>query len=1760
MDRRVEGLKDLRGTLTYTAVDTDPWTREERPKVLWAGAVAYRSPGRLAWAVQPSGDELPSFFPKWIDRQKGIRGALDEKGLVLQIPFVLHVPEDFGGLYGQEHHGATYYRAGLDSPSPATFPLLARPPLFHPAMWLLELAPRQFLARLPGLKLDGKRQEGASTFYVLTTGPADPRDETRIDESRRMRDKTWLGGEIWIDATDYAITQVVFRYEDCAAAPRHRFEFVFKFSRRIRVGGGGAIATVISHGSVQMVLTRVAINSGVNEEEMAVTPPPEAIVRDWIVQPAGAYEKALEKAPGDAAGWLNLASVRYRHQDFAGALAAFQKVIETRPAAPEGYIGMAYLLKERTVADAAAKILENPRGPGGRCPVVHLALAHWHSAAYRSDPARHHFEEVLKAIGEDPKTLENMTFMLSYGSRADFMNHFLRTFRAELTHELPTFAYTRWGNASATPEERLVVARLYEEAVSKGDTSLWIRTRLIDLYRANGRREDARRHAAGVVAQIARESTRSDDSAADHVMEFFVSEKDFENARKLREIFSARGQVGERQASLLETEIVAARADAGELKRFLDDRVGPEWNPTDRLRFSFTYVRFMRVLKREKRIGLLAQKLLEALRDDASRAFYVHVLEDAIRAYLPSADAAQVKVRLKEKLTGTGPTAGELLSVGQALAYAKRWKEAADKAKEVLGRANLAGGDRARAEMLLAECHQAFKEHDKALEACDRALRERDIPYPLSRGRVYELRARVLLERGDPAPAVVAYAQAFREHAEEKNPSRRWTLKRALIEELRKRASPQVIRKGLEEALQKEKDGPAYQVILAVVHEREGRPGPAAEAFAAALLNWRSDPVLLRELLRARTSALQIEKAVQARAELLRLWPMQRNALRGLSGFDPGDLNGELVRACELRNDPALLRSFAETLAAEEDPSWNLSALGELLLILREEPFIEKIHALLMKSARDEGRRFGFRFPAAYAYHGLGRTDKAVALYREIAEGKGNWGEARVASAREWIGVWEKEAGRRVDVLAILRKKLEEVAEGEADEVARLEESLKGYVEGGYALEVDRAWRAAVRGEKPDPFFCKLGALRGRPPERLSCLERLLGEPAVRPEWHVRYGLSLIGSGQGEKGMAAFLEALKGASKSPPVRDRVARLLWSGAGRLGGDDRKRLALAMAESGAYRWAWELRDCFLTDAEATYAFALKWRTSAAPGEDRSRAGLVEAQALVLLERPADALEAAKAALGEPGAQGPARVELENLRLRLLTGLGLVEELAPAILKWLGERRYESGEIDRVTRTVLALEGERLNALVAALDKVLPGEAGSPGLAVFRARLEMRARRPDRALKLMEEAARRAPEDTWFLRDLGEVRMAVGDFKGAADAFEAVLRQTGLERDLWGVRINLLRCYARSGRPDAAVEQLRALEAKPVLRALGPLAEELGLYEEAIRLYREVLREGVDTHTRLAVARSLLKAKRLEEAETEYRAILKDQSGAGGVQAALPLFALLGEKERGPRIAEILFDVVGKEKNVGQARLALETLELKIPPESRMDVLRSWEKVVGDVTASPIFALATARMHAHWAGAPGRGADVLLAAEKKAPSSAWLPYEAAGLLSSAGRPGEAALAYERAAERDPEGKEIGRLVFHVRLSALREHQRAKDFAAALRVGVMLLADVRSSTPEESAVRSALGAVVDALGEGLWTELRRLRPRLKQPERKSGEDIARLVELLSDDDIEKRTDAAEGLKGIGTAALPSLIILLDAGDVDLRATARRTIRSVLR
>ena len=229
-------------------------------------------------------------------------------------------------------------------------------------------------------------------------------------------------------------------------------------------------------------------------------------------------------------------------------------------------------------------------------------------------------------------------------------------------------------------------------------------------------------------------------------------------------------------------------------------------------------------------------------------------------------------------------------------------------------------------------------------------------------------------------------------------------------------------------------------------------------------------------------------------------------------------------------------------------------------------------------------------------------------------------------------------------------------------------------------------------------------------------------------------------------------------------------------------------------------YERAQAWLRAGDATKALNAAEQAVAAPWPETSagdrgiathKARLVRAQALLNLDRDAEALADVDAALPYDPGFGTMRRLRAEARRRL--GLPHAEDLR---LAW-EAARDEMGLWAAWTQACEA-EGDAAG-LVAAYAALADRQDPSPGVLVNWARALETAGEPNRALELFEEAVRRAPDDANACLNCADALGRRGEWADAAHLYETALRLVPEDAQAW---FTLGNAYAHAGHPDAAL----------------------------------------------------------------------------------------------------------------------------------------------------------------------------------------------------------------------------------------------------------------------------------------------------------------------------------------------------------------------
>ena len=210
-----------------------------------------------------------------------------------------------------------------------------------------------------------------------------------------------------------------------------------------------------------------------------------------------------------------------------------------------------------------------------------------------------------------------------------------------------------------------------------------------------------------------------------------------------------------------------------------------------------------------------------------------------------------------------------------------------------------------------------------------------------------------------------------------------------------------------------------------------------------------------------------------------------------------------------------------------------------------------------------------------------------------------------------------------------------------------------------------------------------------------------------------------------------------------------------------------------------------------------------------------------------------------------------------------------------------------------------GRALDVLPASLAFADP----TLRLARYRGFIAQTAQDHAAAVDAYEHVLKSAPNDWEAWNNLGNSRLGVGDVEGAVAALR---RATELNPGAAPTRLNLARALGRAGDLEAAERELRSMaeafaEDEKPLMDLHELLIRLGRPEEEVlaTLEQARARNPDDVAITLAIARRRLLALDMEEAEREYRHVLKDASANAEAYVGL---AVVYEHSRPSALADL------------------------------------------------------------------------------------------------------------------------------------------------------------------------------------------------------------------------------------------------------------------
>jgi len=521
----------------------------------------------------------------------------------------------------------------------------------------------------------------------------------------------------------------------------------------------------------------------------------------------------------------------------------------------------------------------------------------------------------------------------------------------------------------------------------------------------------------------------------------------------------------------------------------------------------------------------------------------------------------------------------------------------------------------------------------------------------------------------------------------------------------------------------------------------------------------------------------------------------------------------------------------------------------------------------------------------------------------------------------------------------------------------------------------------------------------------------------------------------------------------------------------------------------------------------------------------------------------------------AQDPAdELRRQELRLRLadLAESGKYDGFSRSVLRELRGRRVDAPSFDRCWRAVTQRSWDgKLETLIEAWDKAAAAEAPAPGAALFRVKLDVLANRPKPARERLEEALRRFPGEPVLLWTAARLRFDDAEYERAARALEEAAASKEAAFDVDEFHRLLVRCYAETGRPAAAVEHLRAIrEAAAEPRDLALLAARCRLHGEAARYYRLAMADEPERASlRLGLISQLAAAGESAAAAAERRKIFEADGAVRPVNVE-EYFYLLAPEGRAAEIVSSLRQLFETQPDPA-ARMALFAgLARTVPGECRGSVMTEWEK-----TETGGFDWAVlGRMKRLW-GPRADAVETLSQAEKLYPKDPWIPREQMEAYSALDRIPDLNDAYARLQELDPEARLTGPRPYLL-IVRLLENLMARDAPAAFAVAFRSLELPGLDDDGRKTMRKTLNLAWDRVGTVAWDQVR--KAKLPAVSRETEEAARAAVEKLSADDFETRSAASAELRRLGSGSLPVLLRHLDDPDAEVRSRVRTVLRAL--
>jgi hypothetical protein len=231
----------------------------------------------------------------------------------------------------------------------------------------------------------------------------------------------------------------------------------------------------------------------------------------------------------------------------------------------------------------------------------------------------------------------------------------------------------------------------------------------------------------------------------------------------------------------------------------------------------------------------------------------------------------------------------------------------------------------------------------------------------------------------------------------------------------------------------------------------------------------------------------------------------------------------------------------------------------------------------------------------------------------------------------------------------------------------------------------------------------------------------------------------------------------------------------------------------------------------------------------------------------------------------------------------------------------------------------------------------------------------------------------------------------------------------------------------------------------------------------------------------------------------------------------------------------------------------LALKVPADERGPVAAAWERTASDERSW----LMLAQLRRAWGGKDELIVDALDKGEKLYPADPRFPRERIEPLVRLGRFPEAAAAYEKLLELDPDAKRTGPRPHSALQAAVAGLVGKKDLGTALRLGVRALSEPGLDDQARTATRVAMKPACETSGTEFWAEVRKLK--LPAPDAKVALIVRTQISKLSDDEFAVRAEAGRELQKFGLPAIPLLLERIDDEDAEVRSKTREIIRAIL-